>query len=600
MSLHKTVLVSCHIQDSPQALPLGTSILKSYIHKDKNINVVLLDFYLNQNPEQAAEEILSEKPHSVGFSMYIWNRIFFEKTAKIIKKENKDIKIFAGGAEVTATAEEMVKNENFDYLLPGEGEIPFKNLMNYFLLNAHENLDKIIKKDHLIDLNQIPSPYLTDILDPSAWDGILWELSRGCPFNCSFCCESRGIDGVRYFNEDRIINELKLFEEKEINQIFVLDPTFNVSKTRALKILSLINEHAPHIHYTFEIRAELLDEELAQKFSELNCSLQIGLQSADNNILMKLNRTINRDRFSEKIALLNKYGAVFGLDLIFGLPGDTKKGFLESLDFAMYQIPNHLDIFRLSIFPGTELYEDADTFNIKFLNKTPYSVLSTEDFDENELNELEKLSVAVDHFYNKGRAAGWFLSVSEFLGFTPSEFFDKFSIFLQSTDIKKNDYFELQNQFLIDLFTIENKTSYLAVAIDLSLFHHLYGEAVHSQSLIPLNEEQKEFNPRFIYKKNTLLKHGIFSYDITLYSELGMIEIESFTHNYFNEVSYGIIFNNGYEVLTMAVEVNLYKFIIAFDGKKTVNEILDLTKLKIDEVQDLIDFLIEAKLIIPQ
>ena len=62
------------------------------------------------------------------------------------------------------------------------------------------------------------------------------------------------------FNEKRIQKELILFEEKKVEQIFVLDPTFNINRDRTISIISLIKKHAPNIHFTFEIRAELLDE----------------------------------------------------------------------------------------------------------------------------------------------------------------------------------------------------------------------------------------------------------------------------------------------------------------------------------------------------
>ncbi|MDA3809674.1 MAG: B12-binding domain-containing radical SAM protein [Spirochaetaceae bacterium] len=599
MSLHHTILVSCHIQDSPQAIPLATSILKSFCQSKNELSVSLIDFYLNQKPDQAAEQILLQKPDSVGFSIYIWNRVFIEKTIKIIKKSNKEILIYGGGAEVTATVKDLSTNTNFDYLIAGEGEIPFSRLMDYFLHNNIEKPEKILKKDHLKDLNKIPSPFLTGNLNPSSWDGILWELSRGCPFNCAFCSESRGIDGVRYFSEERIISELKYFEEQEVDQIFVLDPTFNVNKKRAKKIISLIKEQAPLIHYTFEIRAELLDEEMAREFSEIHCSLQIGLQSSDNDVLLKLNRTINKEIFSDRIALLNKYGAVFGLDLIYGLPGDNLEGFKNSLDYALNLIPNHLDIFRLSVFPGTELYEKSEAFRIVFQKSPPYSVISTPEYSIEDLIESEIIANAVELFYNKGRSAAWLLSVTEILDAKPSVFFNQFAQFILETDIDHKNIYELQSRFLIQEFTKNGKLHYLPVAIDLSLFHHLYGEVIHAPNSDIENQKEKEFSIENIYTRSSLLRNGIFSHDVTLYSEMGMIEIESFSLNYDKEISYGLIFDNGFEISTMAVEESLYKFVIGIDGKRSIREICQTLKLEVDEIQDFIDYLIDYSLIIP-
>jgi hypothetical protein len=95
------------------------------------------------------------------------------------------------------------------------------------------------------------------------------------------------------------------------------------------------------------------------------------------------------------------------------------------------------------------------------------------------------------------------------------------------------------------------------------------------------------------------LRNGIFSHDVTLYSEMGMIEIESFSLNYDKEISYGLIFDNGFEISTMAVEESLYKFVIGIDGKRSIREICQTLKLEVDEIQDFIDYLIDYSLIIP-
>ena len=215
----------------------------------------------------------------------------------------------------------------------------------------------------VMDLNTLPSPYLTGTIDPCRYSGLLWELSRGCPFKCGFCFESRGVAGVRQISLERIRKELELFEEKKVNQVFVLDPTFNCDIKRAKKILRMILKTAPLIHFTFEIRAEFIDREIAELFAGIHCSLQVGLQSAHPEVLANVNRTIDTVKFAEKISLLNSAGAIFGLDLIYGLPGDTPDGFKESLNYALRLQPNHLDIFPLAVIPGTALYDQAESFS---------------------------------------------------------------------------------------------------------------------------------------------------------------------------------------------------------------------------------------------
>ncbi len=600
MFQYKTVLASCHIIDSPQAIPLAAAILKSYQPYKDEVEVILKNFYLNDSPLKAAETILECNPDSIGFSMYIWNRDFFEKTAKLVKEKNENIIIYAGGADITASALSLIGNKNFDYLIRGEGELPFVHLLRYLIGMDNSKPDKLLKMAYPDDLEIIPSPFLSSNLNPDNWDGLLWELSRGCPFNCSFCAESRGVKGVRYYSEERIKQELIFFEEHKVDQIFVLDPTFNIDKNRALKIIALIKKYAPFIHFTFEIRAELLDKELAKGFSELNCSLQIGLQSSHIDVLKNVNRSLNPKQFSEKIGLLNKYGAVFGLDLIYGLPGDNLGGFLESLNYALYRIPNHLDIFRLSVFPGTALFEQADKFNLTYKKNAPYSVISSPEYSESDLEKSEKIAHAVNIFYNKGKAAGWLLSVTDILQITPSEFFCKIMIFLEGQSPNNTNPYLLQNQFLKYIFKEQKREKYLPAALDLCKFHYLYSEALYAESDLEVNTKVQKIDYQKKYRKTSLLQFDTFNYDVNYYASNGIIDIKHLIKHNKKVESFALIFFNGNGIETLSIEKQYYKIFEKLNGKKTMANILTSVKIKEGDAKEFISFLLELNLIIPE
>lgn len=596
MKAHRTILLSCFIERSPQAMPLATSILKTSVSDLEGLEISLSDYTIQSNPEEAGKEILKQKPDSIGCSLYIWNVSFFRDLITYIKRISHDTIIYCGGPEATASPGLLLKTGLYDYIIPGEGEIPFRRLM-LSLQGIEDKPDSpILPKAHLDSLSGISSPFLEGVLLPEKYDGVLWELSRGCPFNCAFCCESRGVRGVRYYDITRISAELDLFENSGVNQVFVLDPTFNIDKARALEILSLIKHKAPYIHFTIEIRAELLDEELAEAFSHIHCSLQIGLQSCHNNVLEYLNRNIDKEKFSEKIALLNKYGISFGLDLIIGLPGDSMAGFKESLDYAVGLIPNHLDIFRLSVFPGTELYDRAGEFNLNYSAEPPYNIISSPDFNPDELDELENYAHAVDQFYNKGKAAPWLLPLLDLLDMEASEFFELFMQFSQSTEREETD-FENIAAFVHSLLKREDEDDSLAVVMDLILFNHLYSECLYSA---PLEDfETSGFDRSIPYEKSDNLRTGIFSYDVTLYYELGMFDISAFIQHYPREVSYGFFFNLDGSVQIMSLSKELFMYLQAIDGKKTERDILSIIKCEADEIEEFTGFLMETSLIKP-
>jgi radical SAM superfamily enzyme YgiQ (UPF0313 family) len=269
---------------------------------------------------------------------------------------------------------------------------------------------------------------LNHILDTAHYPGLLWQLSRGCGFRCDFCFDSRDRHGVRRFSLQRIEAELRHFSVSGVSQIFVLDSTFNQDVRRAKSILRLIRRITPQIHFHFEVRSEFIDREMAELFAGITCSLQIGLQSADPQVLNEVGRSFKRNDFVNKTMFLNDVGAVFGFDLMYGLPGDTLDGFRESLDFALGLYPNHLDIFPLAILPGTALAARSESIDLEYLPKPPYTLIRSPGFNSESMNAAHKLAKACDIFYTRGRAVAWFNGVLNPLGLRPSDFLQRFSV----------------------------------------------------------------------------------------------------------------------------------------------------------------------------
>ncbi len=226
----------------------------------------------------------------------------------------------------------------------------------------------------------------------------------------------------------RIEAELELFARSGVRYAFILDPTFNADKARAAAVLDLIRRKASQIRWKFEVRAELLDRALVHRFAALDCSLQIGLQSAHRDTLEAVNRPgFDRKAFSRAACSLSEAGVTFGLDLIYGLPGDGLGRFEESLDFALGLEPNHLDVFPLALLPGTLLADRAGELGIEADPRPPYLVRSTREMPPGDLEAAAALAAACDRFYTRGRAVAWFKAALAPLGMRPSAFLRGFA-----------------------------------------------------------------------------------------------------------------------------------------------------------------------------
>ncbi len=497
-------LVAIHIEASARAVPLGPAMLASVLKRafPEAVQTRVLDLFLQQSAQACAEQILATDPAWVGFSIYVWNRALAREVAEILRRENPSLLLFAGGSEATADPEGMLAEGFLDLVLPGEGEELLVEVIEHLLRGASTaEIRQGIRPAPVKDLATLPSPYLDGSLDPTAYPGMLWELSRGCPFRCDFCFESRGTAGTRRVPMERVKAELQRFEACGVSQVFVLDPTFNFDKRQAKAILRLIAEEAPAIHFFFEIRSEFIDRELARLFTSIRCSLQIGLQSADDAVLRKINRSLDRADFEAKILLLHKAGATYGFDLIYGLPGDSLQGFRDSLDFALGLAPNHLDIFPLSVLPGTRLQATAPDFGLQHLKEIPYTVIASPGFSETDMRTAARTAHACDVMYNQGKAVPWFAMLLDWLSVAPSELFGRFAEYLDTHD--NPDITALQAAFFASCFAIPKEA---AVAADIVTYFGYSGALVEvaartSQEAAPTRTATFHHDPRALLEQ---------------------------------------------------------------------------------------------------
>lgn len=438
------------VEKSPQALPLGAACVASAL-KTAEIEASLLVFSAedseirDKTPEEQGQFIADRIVDKVGtrkdepfvacFSVYVWNRFALTQAAKILKEKFPKAITIAGGPEVTANPKSF---SDFSVAVSGEGEIAVPELITQ--LQKKDEVSWLPSIVYGIQSNPdtLSSPYLDGTLDPSVYGGALWELARGCPFKCSYCYESKGEKKVVYFPLSRLEQELRLFAEKEISQVFVLDPTYNADKKRAVEMLNLIQKITPDIFYHFECRAEFIDKPLAKAFARNNCSLQIGLQSAHEDVLAKVHRSFDKKKFIRNIGFLNDAGAIFGFDLIYGLPGDTLQGVKDSMDFALQLYPNHLELFRLSVLPGTDLFDRAKELQLEYLKEPPYHVTKTSGFTPQDLDKAEELATACNIFYSAGRSVSWFISLVKCLKVKPVAFLSSFAQWMK--EYHKKDF----------------------------------------------------------------------------------------------------------------------------------------------------------------
>ena len=198
--------------------------------------------------------------------------------------------------------------------------------------------------------------------------------------------------------------QIPTFKSKGITEFAIHDSALANDKQKLLKIIRLIEKDAPDLFVSILINAATLDREVISAAQNIFCSFDIPLECSEKGGHLLFDKKF----YAAKARLLNDAGLVFGFQLSYAaLPGDTLKLFMERLDFAVQQYPNHID------FPQTESNE--------------YEAKVTGTFSAQDIRYCRETAFACRTFYTAGRAVPWFLSILKPLRIYPSRFFSDFA-----------------------------------------------------------------------------------------------------------------------------------------------------------------------------
>ena len=616
----RVVLVAIHPRRSPQSVPLANAFLQSYLTVAAPhcpAETERIDFFLGDVTATCLAGIVKLQPAAVAFSLYVWNRAQCRELAEELHRTMPGVTVFAGGPEATADPEGILTAGGFDFLICGEGEAPFAEVCRRLaeggdvaglpgVATLQEGGVSLTPATPLTTLDQIPSPWLNGILDARQYPGILWQLSRGCGFTCDFCFDSRGIHGVRRFSAERIDAELRHFAANGVSQVFVLDSTFNQDPQRAKQILRSIGKIAPQIHFHFEVRSEFIDREMAELFAAITCSLQIGLQSADPVVLKQVGRTFRRDDFVRRTMLLNETGAVFGFDLMYGLPGDTLAGFRASLDFALGLYPNHLDIFPLAVLPGTALAARSAGIGLLHIPAPPYTLTCSPTFSAADMQAAGKLAAACDIFYTRGRAVAWFNGVLDPLGLRPADFLQQFGSWLESepggaseeSDLDDIQVWQLQRAFLATLFTPKRLKRYLPAVLDLVDYHYHYAAALMTPLPAPVTRAPTRAG---LLKMQLRLapsaRLAAFHYEILEILDAGVADVRGFSNNLQQTGSWAVIYPTVEGVFTESIGEQYFRMLEGLDGTAPAGKAAARLGIPDSEAAEFLEFAVKEGIV---
>ena len=380
----------------------------------------IVEYTINMPVLHILSDITEHDIDVLGFACYIWNIEMTLHVVDMVKSVRPDIKIVLGGPEVSFTADELLERcPNIDYIVQGEGEEAFHALVTALHL-GNDGLDPVIpgvrgRRDGSIlgsleavevsDLSSIPFPYTEEDMDDLEHKIIYYESSRGCPFSCQYCL-SGNKNTVRFFPQERTLEELQWFIDHGVKQVKFVDRTFNCAPHHHRPLMEFMRDSDTDMNFHLEMEPELMTEWETNILCETppgRIQIEVGVQSTHKKTLDAINRYNDWPYIQKSIRPIIQAGRTHvHMDLIVGLPHEDFNRFGQSFNDLFSLQPHALQIGFLKLLKGSGVRRMRE---YKYVADplAPYEVLSTHVLPYDDVRFLKYFEDVFERFYNSER-----------------------------------------------------------------------------------------------------------------------------------------------------------------------------------------------------
>jgi radical SAM superfamily enzyme YgiQ (UPF0313 family) len=419
---HKTVVL---VSDT---IPINIGFLAAYakkIHGDR------IDIELFKYPDELIAALKRTPPDILALSNYSWNSNLSERIAGLAKQINPGVLTVQGGPNFPGDCEQqldfLLSRPMTDTYIELEGEIVFSSLVARVLAardggpavlsspvdgcvfvdpatrnSAQSRLVKGKLPDRIRELDDIPSPYLTGLLD-KFFDGKLrpfLETNRGCPFQCTFChTGDKYFQKINMFSIERIRDEIEYIAPRisklGIAGLHIADTNFGMFP-RDRDICEALKSAHDTCSWPKQVIATTgkNNKERVMEITSLMGTIfnvNMSVQSMDETVLRNIKRS--NIKLEDYVAVgehLKKQGRPGFGELILGLPGETKESFIRGLKQVIEAGVSAVTVYTLMLLYGTQFrnpeyrkkYGIKGMFRIVPLNFGDYEGQRVFDYEE--------------------------------------------------------------------------------------------------------------------------------------------------------------------------------------------------------------------------
>ena len=370
--------------ESPDTIPISEATILAHLKGHGFTGQILGDLANSPlKPRDLAKIIHTDQPLAIGFTAYQQNMAQVRLWARFAKRVLPATKVILGGPQATFMPSEALKQmPEVDFLCRGEGEEVMLGLAR--TLSDGADISRVpglcyFDENEAVetgpahgakDLDEYDSPYLGDLIDLRYKARAVMLTSRGCAFDCAFCyTPNASCRTVRFHSIERIVEEMKYLKSRGMPAFWFADPNFSFSRERLVALLEAIVREVPGATFWCQTRYDLVDEELVSLLRRAGAdNVAFGLESANSEVLRRINKPIDLERLSRVIHMTQEAGINVELFSMFALPGESFDQAMATLAFVRnngVSIDGNSISQQAHLFFGTSMNDDPAGYGIR-------------------------------------------------------------------------------------------------------------------------------------------------------------------------------------------------------------------------------------------
>jgi len=300
-----------------------------------------------------------------------------------LTKGHSDARIICGGAHAMLYPEEVIKIDGVDMVGIGEGEGVLLDLCDRLQSNSDisdipnlwiKRSDKIIRnapRPLIEDLDTLPPPDrevfpFSNSFDLNFMRRGVFMASRGCPFNCSYCCSPAmkrmygGEKYIRFRSVDNLIEEVERIT-KDFPQIEYHVFHDDLLPMKKDWFSEFTRQYSRRIKKPFEMNCHpnLMDKDIAIMAKSAGCALiRFGIESGNEHIRRDiLDRHMPNQRIHDAFRCCDDVDIKTLSYNMIGLPHETRKHILDTIKMNARVGPRVVHVSIFYPYPGTKAFE---------------------------------------------------------------------------------------------------------------------------------------------------------------------------------------------------------------------------------------------------